>query len=48
MKKKDVIISIGTIIICVFVVASTNYRINKIKEEYQQIIDSLKRECDKK
>ena len=48
MTKKDVIISIGTIIICVFLVASTKYRMNQIKEEYEIKIDSLIRECNKK
>lgn len=48
MTKKDVIISIGTIVICMLVVASTKYRMNQMKEEYQLTIDSLKRECDKK
>ena len=48
MTKKEAFISIVSIILCVVLIASTNYRINKIKQEYEFKIDSLKKECDKK
>ena len=48
MTKKDAFISIGSIILCVVLIASTNYRINKIKDEYEGKLDSLINECYQK
>jgi hypothetical protein len=46
-EKKYITVSIITIILCSILMMSTRYRINKIKEEYDIIFDSLTKELNK-